>query len=117
MRRMNVTANNLAAEYAEAMRDYLSGRGEAALQRAYEAGRRALADGLGVLEMVSAHEQAVRNTLRQHEQNEDDVVSLALRCLAESLSPFEMVALGVQESNARLREGVDAVEKERRRDR
>src|SRR6476646_1169996 len=61
--RMNEVASRLAREYSAAMRDYLAGQGEAALRRAYEAGRQALSEGLGVLEMVAAHQEAVIGVL------------------------------------------------------
>ncbi len=49
----------IAAEYRAALSDYLRGRSESALRRAYETGRRGLASGMGVLEMAAAHREAV----------------------------------------------------------
>jgi PAS domain S-box-containing protein len=101
---MNEVASRLAQEYAAAMRDYLAGHGEVALRRAYEAGRRALSEGLGVLEMVAAHRESVIGALQSQpdERDQEQILKQALGCFAESLSPFEMVLRGAQEANARL---------------
>jgi PAS domain S-box-containing protein len=101
---MNEVASRLAQEYAAAMRDYLAGRGEVALRRAYEAGRRALSEGLGVLEMVAVHQESVIEALRSqpHKPDQEPILRQAISCFAESLSPFEMVLRGAQEANARL---------------
>jgi PAS domain S-box-containing protein len=101
---MNEVASRLAQEYAEAMQDYLGGQGEAALRRAYEAGRHALSEGLGVLEMVAVHQESVIDALRSQSRDGDQeqILRNAISCFAESLSPFEMVLRGAQEANARL---------------
>src|SRR5437016_2745411 len=99
---MKDVAKFLAQEYAAAMQESLAGFGEPALQRAYEAGRQALAEGLGVLEMAAAHQASVMDALRAHQGTLDTehLLEKALECFAESLSPFEMVLRGVQEANA-----------------
>ena len=101
---MNEVASRLAQEYAAAMRDYLAGCGEVALRRAYEAGRRALSEGLGVLEMVAVHQESVIDALasQPHKRDQEQILRQAISCFAESLSPFEMVLRGAQEANARL---------------
>ena len=48
---MNPELSELADEYARALDSYLAGRGEAALQEAYDLGRKTLAKGLGVLDI------------------------------------------------------------------
>lgn len=110
---MNNAAKDLAAEYTAALREYLAGRGEAALRRAYEAGRQALAGRLGVLEMAAAHQRAVIEALRSCscEQEKERVLLRSLSCFAESLSPYEMVLRGVQESNARLAQSLAELER------
>ncbi|TMA40563.1 MAG: hypothetical protein E6J81_19745 [Deltaproteobacteria bacterium] len=54
------TRDELAGQYLRALEDYLDDAGEAALARAYELGRRAVVDGLGVLEMAALHHEALR---------------------------------------------------------
>jgi PAS domain S-box-containing protein len=100
------------SEYAAAMQDYLNGHGEDALRRAYEAGRRALAEGLGILEMASAHQESVMRALRfeQDECARDRIRDRALACFAESLSPFEMVLRGVREANVRLEQSITSLQ-------
>jgi PAS domain S-box-containing protein len=93
----------IVGEYTAALRESLAGRGENALQRAYEAGRRGLADGFGVVEIAAAYQQAFEDVLRENTgRNREAALRTAWGCLAESLSPFEMVLRGVRDSNARL---------------
>ena len=79
-------------QYRAALLDYLLGSGETGLARAYDLGRQAMSDGLGLLLIVRAHQSAanailestrdVRETLRRLKASED--------FLMEVLSPFEM---------------------------
>jgi PAS domain S-box-containing protein len=109
---MNSVAKNLVEEFSTALRAYLAGEGEAALGRAYEAGRSALAEGLGVLEVVAAHQESVIRVLQSqvHEPDKERIFEHAWSCLSESLSPFEMVLRGVQEANTRLQESLNSLE-------
>ena len=45
----------LSAEYLAGLRAYLEHEGEAGLTRAYELGRRALTEGVGLLDMAALH--------------------------------------------------------------
>lgn len=92
---------DLLTNYAAALKDCLRGGGEPALQRAYELGRSALADGLGVLEMAALHHQAMVELLRSGE-NLSETVAAAGQFFAESLSPFEMTHRGYREAHAAL---------------
>jgi PAS domain S-box-containing protein len=89
-----------AAEYASVLQEYVSGAGEAALARAYELGRKAVAAGLGILELALVHHDAL---LRLPERGAAGrpVVEMAAQFFAESLSPFEMTLRSYQ-ANARL---------------
>jgi PAS domain S-box-containing protein len=107
---MKEVVNRLSEEYAAALQDFLAGQGEAALRRAYEAGRRALSDGLGVLEMVAVHQESVIAALQSHPGDQEQVLRQALSCFAESLSPFEMVLRGAQEANARLHHSLGSLQ-------
>jgi len=81
----------LARAYAVALRDYARGGGEAALLRAYQAGRDTLTEGLGVLELAAVHQRALVEMLGDLALSEH---ARAARCaaefFAEALAPFEM---------------------------
>jgi len=55
----------LLRQYTHALEDHLAGGGETALQEAYELGRRALAEGFGVLDLASVHYEALMTMLLQ----------------------------------------------------
>jgi two-component system response regulator AtoC len=95
----------LAEEYASALQEYLSGSGEAGLQRAYELGRKAIGDGLGVLEMVAIHETSLVPAiyLAQTPGEQAQARQRANNFLLESLSQFEMALRGYQEEVKRLK--------------
>jgi signal transduction histidine kinase len=103
---VRATLWELEAEYSAALRDYLSGGGEAALMRAYQLGRSALAEGLGVLEMAALHQEAlVRALLEMLAPSESKkTAERAAEFFTESLAPFEMTRRGFAEANALLRE-------------
>jgi len=56
---MNDPLRDLRDQYTRTLQDYLAEAGETNLHHAYELGRRALAEGLGVLEMASLHHHAL----------------------------------------------------------
>ena len=56
---MNPELRELADEYARALENYLVGRGEAALQDAYELGRKTLAKGLGMLDVATIQQRVL----------------------------------------------------------
>jgi signal transduction histidine kinase len=87
-----------AEDYREALDLYLKGAGESALSSAYEIGRRAVAAGLGILDVVSLHEKAVASILERRPQDD-----MAGSFLIESLSAFEISYRSVDEANAALR--------------
>jgi two-component system sensor histidine kinase UhpB len=97
--------SHLAKEHEAVLRDYFGGAGEAALERAYELGRRALADDLGVLDVATLHYNAL---LRVSPPALTPAawartIKAAERLLVESLTPFEMTHRGFQEAHAALR--------------
>src|SRR5438067_13798110 len=88
------------AEYAAALRDYAMGGGEAVLGRAYELGRRAIAERKSLLELVSLHHK----TLKELFQNSVDrrspghLVQASCDFFSESVSPSEMAQRGFQDA-------------------
>jgi PAS domain S-box-containing protein len=93
-------AEALRREYAFALREYVSGGGEAALTRAYELGRQAASVGVGILELAIAHHDALLG-LPPKGAGDRAPLTMAAQFLAESLSPFEMTLRSYQ-ANARL---------------
>jgi signal transduction histidine kinase len=95
----------LQEEYTNALIQHLSKADEAALNHAYELGRKILGDGFGVLDQVMLHNEAlghiITNGSRPHlRQN----IERASEFLAESLSAFEMSLRGYREANSHLAE-------------
>ena len=101
---MTETLQGLAQHYLSGLLRYLAGEGEAALQTAYEVGRRAISEGLGGLEMVAIHQKCVAAAMRDaHNAGQSaHVAEMACNFLAETLSPFEMALRGFQDANAQL---------------
>lgn len=86
-------------EYATALADFLHAKSESALVRAAAVGRRALADGLGVLDMVAIHHAGLTELLRTPPQGTglEAVVDASNTFFCEALSPFEMAHRGFRE--------------------
>ncbi len=89
----------IAREYAMALADYLAGAGEAALHRAYELGRRAVSEGLSLLDMVSLHHNTLQSLLEGRSRAAwAPLFESAQTYLAETLSPFEMAHRELREA-------------------
>lgn len=114
---MRVVPGELEADYASALRDYLASPAEAALQRAYEFGRKALDQGLGVLGMVGVHQAALAAVLAEMRGPEESaaVTKMAGNFFLESLGPFEMTHRGFREANVALLRLNETLEQEARR--
>lgn len=97
--------DELVEQYTAALQNYLDGAGEAALQRAYELGRKALVGGLGVLDMAAVqHRALVKGFLLARTPKEGArMLKAARHFFAEFVSPFEMAHRGFQEANTALR--------------
>jgi len=90
--------------YRRALEDYLSKGGEHALQAAYEIGRIAQADGLGVLEMAALHHAVLAQVLpRVSPESLKQQLDRAQEFFAESLSPYEMAYRGFRDAISALR--------------
>src|SRR5437867_2722557 len=114
---MPETMDKLEDQYTAALQDSIRGMGEPALQLAYELGRRALAEGLGVLDMAAMYHKALAAVLSRVSTPEER--ALVLRAGAsffvESLSPFEMTHRGFRETNTALRRLNQTLEDESKR--
>lgn len=103
-------------QYASALRDYLAGSGEAALQHAHELGRQALKDGVGVLDVVARHHEAIQIILDFPSPDERDrTLTAAALFASECLSSFEMTHRGFREANTALRRMNERLEEEAKR--
>jgi len=111
---MRETMETLEDQYMAALRDSIAGMGESSLQQAYELGRKALADGLGVLDMAAMYHKALAAGLPRHSTHEETVLMLQTGAsfFAESLSPFEMTHRGFRETNIGLRHLNQTLERE-----
>lgn len=98
------TTRTRAHDLALAIRHYLAGAEEVARLRAYEVARDAMAAGVGVLEILADHQQALAILLSDRSVPEAPlhVVKASAELIAESLGPFEMAYRGFQEANASL---------------
>jgi len=102
--------------YGSELERLLGGGGEEALSSAYELGRRARADGLGILDVVSFHQEAVLELVRKKSPTEPiSFLHTAWSFLIEVLSPFEMSYRTVEEANLVLRRLNDLLEDEAKR--
>jgi two-component system, NarL family, sensor histidine kinase UhpB len=107
----------LRERYFSVLREHLTCGGEAALQQAYEIGRRAIGEGIGALELLAVHQEALDTVLREKADVEScaGAVREAGRVLAESLSSFEMTHRGFDAAVRALRRLNELLEEEARR--
>ena len=103
---MNDPLRDLREQYTRTLQDYLAEAVETNLNHAYELGRRALAEGLGVLEMASLHHLALATVVGSVRTPEEmrNIIKSAENFFAEALSPFEMTHRGFQEAHMAIRQ-------------
>ena len=83
--------DDLTKDYRVAFLHYLPRREEAALNRGYELGRAAVADGLSILELVRIHHEIFLEVLRETPPAElPEVATAASEFLVEVLATFDM---------------------------
>jgi signal transduction histidine kinase len=96
--------------YQEALQSWLWQRSEAALSVAYEVGRSALNDGVGILDLLELH----KNSLERLGQGSPSLASAFGNPLFELVSPFEMTFTGYQQTNGELRRLNETLERQKR---
>ena len=82
----------LQRNYTPALLAHLTSRDENTLRAAYELGRSAIADGVGMLDLVHVHHAVfldVASTVREVGELAD-ILDAAAAFLMEALAPFEM---------------------------
>lgn len=111
--------NDFAAQYHRLLKDYLDNGSESHLLEAYELGRRALGDGLGLLDITYAHQTAMLSVMHEHDypQAHEKLLQVRIgsRFLDEVLSPFEVSRLSSMDANTALRRLYDVLEEEAKR--
>lgn len=102
------------SEYLAALRSYLGGGGETALERAYDIGRAALASGVGLLDLARTHHTALDALLPRNPAQEEGTRTLtaAAEFFCECASSYEMTYRGFHEANLALRHFNDVLEAE-----
>lgn len=124
--RTNPAGNDLPRQYLDMLRQYLDQGGEDPLMGVYELGRRALAQGAGLLDITSLHRGALTTLLSETAQTEArdprrtmaqmlERVQNAARFLDEALSPFEVSRLSSKDPNTALRRLYEVLEEESKR--
>lgn len=104
----------LLQDYTRLLREYLKSGSETALTGGYEMARRALREGLGVVEMAGIHHYALQQ-LGAEGWISRNLLEKAGAFLAECLSPFEMSHRGAQEGTLALRHLNEVLEAELKR--
>jgi signal transduction histidine kinase len=110
-------AENFADEYGHCLREYAAERGELTLGRAYELGRRALAEQLSVVELASLHHHAMIELVRsaENEQQKAELLRVSAEFHSECVSPYEMAHRGFQDAVEALRQLNETLEEEIKR--
>jgi signal transduction histidine kinase len=110
--------SDFTGQYQRMLKNYLAQGGEEHLLDAYDLGRRALAGGLGLLDITFAHQSALQAVLQNPDSADDRfllLVRAANRLLDEVLSPFEVSRLSGMDANAALRRLYEVLEEEAKR--
>src|SRR5713226_4064149 len=112
-----VATRDLEKAYRKSLELYLAGGSEADLQTAYEIGRSAIAEGLGVLDMGAIHHAALRKVFEggRTSASLDRDLDRAKEFFDESLSPYEMAHRGFLDAISALRRLNETLENEIKR--
>ena len=107
----------IADRFRAALEGYLRRPEEAALESAYDIGRRSLASGMGVLDMVVLQHQALRAVLDGARTPEEcrSILKASESFLVEGLAPFEIIHRGFREANSALLRLNETLEEEVKR--
>jgi signal transduction histidine kinase len=111
---VNDKERRIEERYRAGLSRFLARREEAVLLEAYEAGREALASGLGLLAMIGIHHRALGALAAAARLNgvSEEQMAAGEMYLVEALSPFEMVHRGHGEATASLRRINEVLEEE-----
>lgn len=111
------TSGGFEEEYASLLREYVSGRGEFALGKAYELGRQAITQQTSLVEIAAVHHQVLQALIGSEEnpQRREELLRAGAEFLGECLSPYEMAHRGFQDAVKALRQLNETLEEEIKR--
>ncbi len=109
---MNSRMRRFSRQYAATLGRCLARQQEALLEQAYDLGRKAIAQGLGVLDVARIHQRALGSCLLPALSPEKKLRTLtaAENFFMEMLSPFEVTHRGFRQANLRLHQLNEALE-------
>jgi len=111
---MSDQQKRIEREYSSVLGAYLKAGDESALSRAYELGRRAMIEGLGVLDMAVLHGVAVEELVSSAAPaDQHRLTQVAADIFKELLSPFEMSFRGFREANEELQRLNESLRKQK----
>ena len=85
------TSDDITRDYRASLLRYLPRRDEAALHTGYELGRRAVVDGVSLLELVEVHHQVLIEILQETSTDEvSRVATASAEFLIEVLATYDM---------------------------
>jgi|GEM_PF-4444288 len=110
---MKAGRSDLVKRYRAALRDCRRKAGEEILHRAYDLGRKAMEDGWGVLDLLAAHQEAIKPLLKGAASPGETLewVTLGGQFLRETLSSYEMILNGFQDAIDALKQRTAQLEK------
>lgn len=109
-------AASFEQSYRAALLEYAERRGEAALGRAYELGRRGIAEGKSLLDIAAVHHLALAEIMADRNgRRPAELLNAGAEFLAESLSPYEMAHRGFHDAVTSLRRLNETLEEEIKR--
>jgi transcriptional regulator with GAF, ATPase, and Fis domain len=102
---MSAKLRDFVRSYREGFHAYLRDRDERALTRAYDLGRSAVAQELTVLDLASAHQEVLLDSLQSDPSStsHEDVIRAAGDFFIEGVSAFEVVTRALQEARETVR--------------
>jgi two-component system sensor histidine kinase DegS len=112
---MSRLEGELERRCARLLKRHLEAGDERTLHDAYELGREALAEGVGVLDLALPLWRAARTALQAREDHGGRLAQRAESFVLECLSPFEMAHRGAREANEALRRVDERREEQARR--
>jgi light-regulated signal transduction histidine kinase (bacteriophytochrome) len=97
------TANaSFAAQFASALFNYLDAHDAATLSQAYDFGRRAINEGVGVLDLALMYQDALASMTKV--ERDPRHFWYAAEFMIEALAPFEMAYRGYMDANVQLKD-------------